>query len=215
MSTGLVPVSQNARQDRAMAVAAAVDYLPRIKLCQGQSKEVGRKKVKSPGNFALIKTKEDIEDLGDEVEIVICAGRPKAMSTGDTIISIFEDDSPEFKRIQADSKVKDSGCFYGPEYLVYLPSHECFATLFLNNPTARREAGAFHARLGNAALLVSNFIEPEGSKYSWYGPQCKDLTTPIPNLPASEVFIEQADKFNSERSSQVKAADSNEDDRDR
>lgn len=211
MSTGLVPVNSSARQDRALAVAASVDYLPRIKLCQGSAKEVAKKKVKAGGNFALIRTKDDIEDLGDEVEMVMVAGRPKAMSTGDTILSIFEDESPEFKQLQADSKVKDSGCFYGAEYLVYLPSHACFATLFLNNPTARRETGAFHSRLGGAALLCSHYIDPEGSKFAWWGPLCKDLTTPIADLPEPDEFIEQATKFNTEKSTSVKAAESNED----
>lgn len=209
----LIPAGMSKNEDAALIVANAGDYLPRLKLCQPAAKEVTHRKVSRGGNYALIRSKDEIEDLGEEVEMVVCAGRPKALQTGDVIISIFEPDSDEFKRIQSESKNKDSGCMYGPEYLVWLPNQDTFATLFMCNPTARREAGSVHARLRKAALLTSNLIETE--KYSWYGPVCKDLTTPITNLPASEIFQEEIGKFENEKSSQVKSADADEGDRER
>lgn len=202
----LVPVTNaSAREDAALSVANSSDYLPRLKLCQSQAKEVVHRKVARGGNYALVNGKDDITDLGEEVEMIICAGRAKALRTGEVVMVNFEEDSAEFKAIREESKDKESGCMYGPEYLVWLPAQDTFATLFMCNPTARREAGSVHARLRKAALLTSNLIET--TKFSWYGPLCRDLNTPITNIPSKDTFVKQIEDYLSEKSSQVKAAD--------
>lgn len=208
----LIPVDDVEADNVALIVAKSSAYLPRIKLCQGSAKEVNSRQVARGGNYALVKSKEDVEDLGDEVPMLICAGRAKALRTGDMILSFFDPSDEEFKKIEEESKVKDSGCMYGPEYLVWLPDQECFATLFLNSPTARRESGAVHARLRKAALLTSHLIVKP--KFSWFGPVCKDCSTPF-DIPDLTVVQEQINKFRNERSSAVKVEDSTEDTRER
>ncbi len=188
------------KADNALVVANNQDYFPRIKLCQGNAKEVLKEFVAKGGNYALVKGKDDIEDLGNSIDLVLCSGRPKAMRTGDQIITIFEEDAEEFKKIMASSKTKDSGCFYGPEYLVYIPAAQTFATLFLNNPTMRREAGAVHSRLKQAATLSSHLIENED--YSWFGPKCGDCSSPL-ELPDLDEIRATVDKFETEKSSQI------------
>lgn len=192
------------KADNALVVANNQDYFPRIKLCQGNAKEVLKEFVAKGGNYALVKGKDDIEDLGNSIDLVICSGRPKAMRTGDQIITVFEEDSDEFKKIMAESKTKDSGCFYGPEYLVYIPAAGTFATLFLNNPTMRREAGAVHARLKCAATLSTHLIETED--YSWFGPKCGDCSSPL-DLPELDEIKATVDKFENEKSSQIQTVD--------
>lgn len=211
-SNMLIAVDQS-QNDTALSVASAGTFLPRIKLCQGQAKEVNQRKVARGGCFALVVSKEEVIDLGEEVVMVVAAGRAKALETGDMILTNFDPKSPEFKRIEAESKDKDSGCMYGPEYLVWLPEQKTLATLFLCSPTARREGAAVHARLGRGALLTSKLIETE--KYSWFGPVCKDYTSPIVDLPNPTELAEAVDRFRNERSSEVRAVDSTEGDRDR
>src|SRR6218665_2074028 len=205
MSGELISV-QSTREADTLAVSTSGAFLPRIKLCQGQATEVLKKKIAHGGNFALIKTKDDIEDLGDEVLMIPLAGRAKALEIGDMIIANFEPNSPEFKRIIEESKVKDSGCMYGPEFLVWLPDQQLFVTLFLCNPTSRREGGSFNTRLKKGALLKSHLIET--AKFSWFGPLCEDYSSPIANLPDLAEAQEQVTKFENEKSSKVRAEDS-------
>lgn len=198
----LVPTSENASEDKALSVANSVDFHPRLKLCQGSGKEAQKGKVAKAGNYALITNKDEMEDLGDEVEIVICAARAKALQTGKMILTYFDPESPEFAEIKEKSKVKNSGCMYGPEYLIWLPNQNTYATLFMCSPTARRESRAVHSRLRKAALLKSHLIETED--YAWHGPIVKDLETEVTNLPPQEELLAEIEKFDNEQSSQVK-----------
>lgn len=202
----LIPVDDDDEEAKgALSVASATSYFPRVKLCQGGAKEVAKKKVKAGGNYALVITKDNVIDLGDEVEILVCAVRSKALETAnDAIITIYEKDDPEFLRIQGQSSVKDSGCMFGPEYLIYLPREKTFATFFMSSPTARGEAGAVHSRRGKAALLTSQYIEKP--KFSWWGPLCGDLTTPIELPPADEIESAKA-RYKALKSSQIRAID--------
>lgn len=204
MST-LIAVPQSS-SDNALAVANSSTFLPRVKLCQGSAKEVNTRKVARGGNFALIRSKEEIEDLGDEVIMIPVAGRAKALDTsGEVIITNFDPKSSEFLRIEELSKDKDSGAMYGPEYLVWLPDHNTFALLFLCSPTARREGGAVHAHLGRGALLTSELID--NKKFQWFGPKIKDYSAPIPSIPSQEDIDTQHQRFQNEKSSQVRVAD--------
>ncbi len=202
----LIPadVGDTSKADSALVVANNKDYFPRMKLCQGNAKEVLKQFVSKGGNYALVKGKDEVEDLGDSIELVICCGRSKAMRTGDQIITVFEAESDEFKKIMSESKVKDSGCFYGAEYLVYIPAAGTFATLFLNNPTMRREAGAVHSRLKQAATLTSHLIE--GKEHTWFGPKCGDCSSPL-DLPELDEIKATVDKFENEKSSQIQTVD--------
>lgn len=207
-SNELVPVvGDTGKEDAALTVGTTSLYFPRIKLCQGQAREVQKQLVEKGGNYALISGKTDVEDLGDSVDMVICAGRAKALRTGDVIMSVFDHESEEFQKIKEESKDKNSGSMYGPEYLVFLPDvgeEGTFATLFLSNPTMRRESKTFHARLRKAATVTSHLIETK--EHAWFGPLCNDCSTPL-DLPSSEVFEEAISRFNNEKPSQVATVD--------
>lgn len=216
MTQELISIPSGETQDAAaLSAGTSLLYFPRIKLCQGNAKEVQKKLVASGGNFALISAKTDVEDLGDNFEMVICAGRAKALRTKGVIMSFFDQTDDEFKKIREESKDKDSGCMYGPEYLVFLPSvgdDGTFATFFLSNPTMRRESKSFHARLRKAATVTSLLIET--AKFSWFGPLCGDCSTPL-DLPKSEVFDEAIERFQNEKASQIETVDDDSEDRER
>lgn len=160
------------------AVSSSGDFLPRLQLFGGNSDAC--KKGQIPiAHYGLVSGKDTVEDLGKEVDIIVICARAKALRIGDdgTIITKHDPNNEEFKKIMEDSNVQDSGCMYGPEFMVYVPSSGKFATFFMSSKTARRVAGAVHARLRKAATLKAELIETK--KYKWHGPVCTPCSTPM------------------------------------
>lgn len=205
----LIPASVTGSDETALAVAqSSAKFLPRIQLCQAQTKLVLQRKVARGGHFALV-DRDNVVDLGNEVEVVVCAGRAKAMQFDDeTVINNFDKDSDTFKSIQERSGDRDSGCMYGPEYLLYLPNQERFVTFFMASTTLRREASQVHSHMGQQALLASHPIETK--KYTWFGSKCEDLSTPV-ELPDMKIIQEEIDKFKNEKSTDLEVVDEDED----
>lgn len=189
----------------ALKVAQATDFLPRLQLYGAKSGACGEGRIPI-GHYGLA-SGDDIDDLGDEVQILVCAARPKALDlSSETVTSYFKEDSPEFQDIRERSAVKDSGCMYGPEYLVFVPEAPNldgppgrFATFFLGSKTMRREAKAVHARLRKAGLLTAVFIKKP--KYSWHGPKCEPIESCA--LPSQAAVDREIKRFTSEKGSQV------------
>jgi hypothetical protein len=131
---------------------------------------------------------------------------------GEQVISVFDMESDEFKRIQEKSAEQDSGCMYGPEFLVYIPQIKEFATFFCGSKSARRESPTIKALLTKPATLKSKKIETK--RYTWYGPQATSCSTPFdpPDLEALKKVVE---KFNNPPKTEVEAAPEEETDRER
>ena len=208
MSQNMLIPSAAASQDEAnnaLSLMQNQDYLPRLKLCQSNAQEVNAGKVDRGGNYCIIYSKDQIEDLGNEVELVVASVRTKALDcSGDDILQYFDKDSPEFLAIVEKSKVKDSECMYGPEYLVWVIGQESFATLFLSSVTARRVATDIHKELGQAAMAKSKLIE--GKKHTWWGPIFKPHTATTPNLPDPEEIEKKIKQFKEEKPSEIEVA---------
>ena len=83
-----------------------------------------------------------MDDLGDTIDIVPLARRPKAldMTDNEAIIVNYDPDSDEFKRIAAKSLEKESHCMYGPSFLVFERSRGLFLEFFCGNKSSRSEA---------------------------------------------------------------------------
>jgi len=175
-----------------MALAAAGQaYLPRIQVGGSTSNVVKENKLPM-GHWGLL-SGDTVTDLGESVDCLVLSWQPKAMDvSGDPIITSTNQHSETYKAIQAKSTVPDSGCMWGPEYLVYLPEEEVFASLFLASKTARREASNIQALLGRGATLKIQYIKK--LKYSWHGPiiiPCSAVFDP----PDKESIIEAHKKF--------------------
>lgn len=190
----------------ALSVMSASDFFPRLQLIQPASKAIGRKQVKSAGVYSLTKGKDEVEDLGDTVNIVVCAVRAKALRTKGMLMSIFDPKDDEFAKIKNESRVKNSGCMWGPEFLLYLPDYDggegLFATFFMSSPTQRRSSKSVNARIRNKATLTSKFIEDE--EHGWYATECNDCVEAFANMPSAEDFAEQIKKFNDEQPTKAK-----------
>lgn len=188
------------------AVSSAGSFLPRVQLFGGNSEACKEGRIPI-GHYGLVRDKETIEDLTNDVEFLVIAGRPKAMEiNGDVIITNYDHTSEEFTRIAQESETPDSGCMYGPEFLIYVPEAHTFATLYLSSKTARRESGSLSSRLGKAARATSHLIK--GKKFSWHGPKFHAVTEPTFELPDVEEITKQRTAFLNPKSSEVEKDDS-------
>ena len=198
--SGTVPQTDTSK---VMSVSKNKEYLPRLKLCGSQAGECQRGLV-GIGHYALIKSREDVEDIGDDFDVIVLAGRAKAVQLSDPPIQSFDPECALFKDLQEESTKKDSEAMYGPEFLVYIPDLQVYATFFLCNPTGRRCAPDVSARMNSGANFGSRLIETK--KYKWHGPVIKDCGAPL-EVPELDMITEVATKFLNEKDSKVEVAE--------
>lgn len=180
-------------QDDLLALSTGGGFLPRIQLYGGNSGAVQEGKI-GVGHYGLVRDKDRIEDLTGEVEVLVVTGRAKAMQIdGETIITVYDRKSEEFQRIAQESETPDSGCMFGPEFLLFIPAAQSFATFFMSSKTARREAGALSNRIGKAAILKAKLIV--GKKYKWHGPVVEAFESPTFEIPNIDDIKTQASSF--------------------
>jgi hypothetical protein len=188
-------------------IATGATFLPRIMLMQASSEPVKDDKAKQ-GHHVLVQGKDQYIDLTKDVIIVPLAWRPKAMdmSNLEHIITVYKHDDPEFKRIMVKSEEQNSNCMYGPEYLVWVPTVQLFASYFMSSKTSRRAAPHLKALLGRAASLKSEKITAK--KFSWFGPVIIIYSQSVQAPPLDQVNIE-VEKFNNppEKESEAAPAD--------
>ena len=177
--------------DFSVAVSTG-DWLARLQLMTSRSKMVEGGKFPM-NHYALIKD-QNFQDVGETVDLLILAFRPKAISIGDQVIVVYDCESDVFKKIQDDSDTQNSGCMFGPEFLVWISQIQKFATFFMGSKSARREAQNVRALMGKPATLKSKLIEYK--KYQWQSPVITPCTTPLTHMPTQAVLLEQANKFN-------------------
>lgn len=184
-------------------VVTSGGYLPRVQLMTSQSNKC--KSGAFPINhFALVRDGNHL-DLGNEVDVLVIAWRPKAIQiTDETVIAVFDHESDQFKSIVEKSEVQDSGCLYGPEYLVYVPSQKQYGLFFMGSKSSRRESPNVKALIGKSGTLEAKHVVTK--KYEWYTPSIKPCTTPF-DVPDIEEIKEQVDKFNNPPESEVEVAD--------
>lgn len=166
-------------------------FLPRLQLMTANSE-----KCKSgdfpTNNYALVRDQE-YGDLGKSVDVLVIAWRPKAMSIGDAIVSSHDPNSDQFKDIQERAEQPNSGCMWGYEFLMWVPSRKAFVAFYCGSKSARREAPHIKARMGKAATLSSKKVEK--GKFTWFTAKVSDCSTPF-EMPAKEKFLAEVEKFN-------------------
>lgn len=191
----LVPVTSGLSAQDFADISSSVRFLPRIQLYGASSKVV--KTGKFPvGHYGLTINRDQIIDLGESVDCLPLQVRAKAMDMSDdkNIVSIYDKNAPAFKEIAERSKTKNSSCMYGPEFLIWLPSLERYATLYFYNPTMRNSAGDLYLLLGKGATMGVRFIEDK-TYGGWHGPtvdKCSTVTSPDDR----EMMAQQIDLFN-------------------
>jgi hypothetical protein len=208
MSNELVPfkVSLPAVQEDVMGQLAEVskgaDFLPRLQLVT-KGKYVDTGKI-APGHWGVPQPGgEEIQDLGESIDIVPFTARPKAidMSDREAIIAVYNTTDPEFGRIK--KAPKNTGCMWGPSFLVLERSTGKLYELFFGNASGRNEAGKLRPFLPSkesngvpsaASLGIRYKKTPE---YGWHVPVVTKCSEPFDpdNCPSDEDIQAEIEKF--------------------
>lgn len=178
--------------DKVDDALSTSSFLPRLQLMTGNSEKC--KNQEFPINKYALIAGQTYTDVGESVDILCLVWRPKAIDTGaEEMIVSYTVTEPEFKRIQEDADKPDSGCMYGHEFLVYIPSVKKFATFFMGTKTSRREAPNLKALLQKAATLKPGKIKTK--RYTYFSPSVTKCSTKF-ELPSQESALEEIQKFN-------------------
>ena len=192
-------------------IAKGVDFLMRLQLFSKGS-AVNRGLI-APGHWGIPESSDEVTDLGVTVDLLPLARRPKAvdLSDKDAIVSNYDMNSDEFKRIQNASAGKDSGCMYGPSFLVYERSTGRFLEWFCGTKSTRSEAKKIYPYLplteSDIQARKLGDVEPHGpmpltmkiklieNKYSYHVPQVVKCSTPFTGLPPMDKIVEEIERF--------------------
>jgi len=197
-----LPVGKYQTDDFFDEVSTLSAWLPRLQLFTTANKEVKTGKI-NMNHYGLVLNKDQIIDCTKQVEVVPLAWRPKAMQFLEKkVISKYNPDDPEFKRIAQLSEVKDARAMYGPEFLIYVPLLGKFASFFMASKSARRESPAVKEALDRrvAITLDSKFIET--AQYSWWTPSIKGCSNTFV-LPSNEEILAEVQKFGNPPESEI------------
>jgi hypothetical protein len=177
------------------------------------------------GHYGVPGGEDEVIDLGPEIDIIPYAWRPKALDTSDrdAIIEVYDAKSAEFLRIQDAAGEKDSGCMYGPTFLVYERGSGKFYELFCGNASGRISARSLlpYCPLSESAAAAQTEatgkdVEAHGPEmcslgvkytqkktYGWHVIVVHRCSTPFDNLPSNEEIMEECKKFVSKEGSGV------------
>ena len=142
-----------------------------------------------------------MEQLGTAVDVLILASRSTAVdNSGEKPVFCHDPALDEkgnftgvFKQIVDDSDKKDSNCFFGPEYLLWIPQIEKFATFLMGSLTARNDAHTLQSLVAKAATLTSHMIP--NKKYGPYPSPIAEECNTVFEMPEPAVILEQVEKF--------------------
>ncbi|RKZ85546.1 MAG: hypothetical protein DRQ39_06985 [Gammaproteobacteria bacterium] len=184
------------------------NFLPRLQLVT-KGKYVDKGLI-APGHYGVPSGDDEITDLGAAIDLLVLAVRNKALDTSaDPPLAVFDQEDEVYIDIVDRASGKDSGCMFGPSFLVFERNTGKFYEFFCGNKSARMEAGNIGQFLPvNDAQAKAFGVEAHGPiqctlrakyierpRYSWHAPQVGKCSTPITNLPELESVVEQINKF--------------------
>lgn len=203
-----LPVSAAALTKSEEATSGGRKYAARLQLVS-KGKLVDSGKVR-PGCFAIIDG-ENVTDLGKSIDLIPLAVLDKALDvSGETPVVAFNRNNPEFKRIAETSKTVNSGCMYGPCFLVFERTSGSFLEIFFNNKSGRAEADklkdfvpvnaadaealGISARPASPACIKSKYIERE--QWSWFAPEIGAAEgVSFDKTPTADELLEAVNRF--------------------
>ncbi len=171
------------------------------------------------GHYGIPESDEEVFDLGDSINIIPLARRPKAIDMTDTdaVLVNYDPESEEFKRIAATSLEKESHCMYGPSFLVVERSTGRFLEFFCGSKSTRSEAKNIYPFLPLTAADIARQkaagndvtgLEPhdalpltlksrlvEKGTYSWHLPVVVQCAEPFTKLPTTERILKEIMAF--------------------
>jgi hypothetical protein len=205
-------------------LAKSADWLGRLQLYT-KGKAINKGLIR-PGHYGVPDGDDDIIDLGDSIDILPLARRPKAidMSDKDAIITCYNPESEEFRRIVKQSSEPESHCMFGPSFLVIERSTGRFLEYYCGTKSARQESKKLFPYLpltaADIAASEDKDRQPHGPlpatlkvklaearSFSWHVPQVVKCSTPFAQIPAFEVIKAEVAKFISAKDSAAEKVD--------
>lgn len=203
-------------------LAQGGDFLGRLQLyTKGKNIDKG---LIPPGHYG-VPDGESIEDLGDSVDLMPFARRPKAMDMSDkqAIVVSYDQESELFQRIAAQAQEKESNCMYGPSFLVYERSTGRFLEFYCGTKSTRTEAKKLYPFLPlSAADIAARKVvgqEPRGAlpatlkvrlverQFSWHVPVVTKCSVPFSDLPPGDEIVKEIQKFLTPKTDGVEPAE--------
>jgi hypothetical protein len=186
-------------------VSQGSDFLPRIQLVT-KGKYVDQGKI-MPGHWGVPQPGgEEILDLGPSIDVIPLDARAKALDVSDreAIIAVYKTSDPEFQRIKA--APKNSGCMWGPSFLVIERSTGKMYELFFGNASGRNEAGKLRPFLATANALPTpatlGIRYKQTKDYGWHVPVIKKCSEPFDpaDCPPDDAITAEIAKFRNPQS---------------
>lgn len=209
-----LPSTQMGDDSQFQSLSQASEFLRRIQLIS-KGKYVDSRQCQG-GDYAVIIDGETAKSLGDTIDILVLARRPKALDMSDVeaVVSSYDPNSDLFKDIQARSAEQDSGCQYGVSFLIAERSTACCYEFFCGSVSLRRETDSLWAYSAKTAQQIEQFqlkgYSPGQPKpltlksknirkknYSWFVPVLQDCSTPFnaQQVPSGEVIKKEIERF--------------------
>lgn len=198
-----LPVSKYATKDNMALVATGGGWLPRLQLLIASS-NLCKAGLFPPNRYGLVRSRTIVDDLLQSVNVLPLAWRPKAADINNKV-NYYNPKTNEFKEIQAKSNMFGNGCMTGPEFLLWIPTSQTFATFFMNSVTAQGEAPNLAIRIGRPATIKVQIVPHK--KYGPYGaPLITDCSEKLA-APDPEEMNRQLEKFNNPKESEQELAE--------
>lgn len=183
-------------------------FLSRIQLVT-KGKYIDKQLI-SPGHYGVPISEDEITDLGATIDVLPISVRDKALdTTQDPPLAVFDASDPVYQDIKERAGEKDSGCMYGPSFLLFERNTGKFYEFFCGSKSSRMEAGNLGQYLPVSEAQAEEFeVEAHGPlpctlrakyierpRYSWHAPQVGKCSTPITNLPDMAVIVKEVERF--------------------
>ncbi len=192
-------------------------FLPYLRMVQGNSKYKDPPFEFKDNDFTLHRSKNDVNNLGRELDAIFIAWRPLAMKfDGNMVYATDDHRSDDFKawRTLAEDKNEEirRGYQWGYEVLVWLGNEGEFVTFFLNNGSGRRFARyeligtkTQAPLLGKTLTIWGEKIEDDqgaGKKYRYSVIKHRPCNDTFANLPTPQELKEVIERFKEGRNQQ-------------
>lgn len=194
------------------AISTSATFLPRLQLMTANS-DVVKKGQFEMNAYALIKGDIHV-NVGKELQVIPFCWRSKAIDmSGDVVEAFYDIQHAKFVDIRRRADVPNSMCMFGPEFLVWVPSHKSFALFFLGTKSNKRDNSTFlNDNLKKVVTLSSKVIET--AKYTWTAVKCVP-SNQVVELPNMEALQEEVGRFNNPPEQQIETVDASSNTRER
>ena len=207
------------------ALSNSTSYLQRMQL-YSKGKMGPKGSLIEAGHYGVPKSSDLIQGMGTSIDVIVIDRKAKALDMSDleNIIVCHDVKNKEFQRIvDLAEHTKNSGCAYGPCYLIYERTTKQFYEFFCGNKSARRESANINLFLPVTQQMIDEGLTTEkkprffkplslGSVYSkkgnfeWFSPTSEECLTPF-DMPEIDAIRSEIERFRKNDEPEVETVD--------